>query len=203
MKVVGVATLNSRAYYSILSRLKRTNLRFMSITPVEANEEGIEPVITTKSELSFFAGAPIPFEELDENPMIMEGQILSRMVSEPKRTILIGVDPGTRIGVVVYYGGFELGSFTVDSVDLLVARLLRLVHRVPNVNVVVKVGDGAPRQSFRISQIVSSALPEALVEVVDERGTTVSNRSPRRATKDEVAAAKIAHRRGTRIFHSS
>lgn len=200
MKVVGVATLNSRAYYSILSRLKRTNLHFTSLTPVQANEGGVEPVITTKSELGFFAGtSSIPIEELDENPMIMEGQILSRMVSEAKRTILIGVDPGSRIGVVVFYSGSELGSFTVDSVEGLESRLLSVVSGIPSVRVMVKVGDGAPRQSRRISQMISGSLPQALLEVVDESGTTASNRSARRSTKDEGAAAKIARRKGTLI----
>jgi hypothetical protein len=203
MKVVSVATLDSRAYYSILSRLKRTNLRFMSLTPQQANLERTDPVITTKSELGFFAGAPIPIEELDENPMIMEGQIISWMVSEAKRTMLIGVDPGARIGVVVFYGGSELGSFTVDSVDLLRSRLLGLVRGIPNAKVMVKVGDGAPRQSRSISQMIIGELPQALVEVVDERGTTASNRSARRSTKDESAAAKIARRRGTPFIRPS
>lgn len=199
MKVVSVATLNSRAYYSILSRLKRTNLRFMSLTPVQANLEGVGPVITTRSELGFFSGSSIPIEELDENPMIMEGQIISRMVSESKRTMLIGVDPGSRIGVVVFYGGSELGSFTVDSVDALRSRLLGLIQGIPNAKVMIRVGDGAPRQSRMIRHMVKEMLPKAMIEVVDERGTTVNVGSTRRSTKDEGAAARIARRKGTPV----
>jgi hypothetical protein len=81
MKVVSVATSDSRAYYSILSRLKETNLRFVSLTPSQAANEVPEPVITTKSELGLFSVVSIPIEDLDENPMIMEGQILSKTLT--------------------------------------------------------------------------------------------------------------------------
>ena len=74
MKVVGVATSDSRAYYSILSRLKETNLRFVSLTPAQVAAEVPEPIITTKNELGLFSVVSIPIEELDENPLVMEGQ---------------------------------------------------------------------------------------------------------------------------------
>ena len=106
MKVVSVATVDSRAYYSILSRLKRTNLRFVSVTLSQAAKDQRALIITTRKELGFFDGnaTSIPIEELDEDPLIMEGQILSRILNENKRSLLIGVDPGLRIGLVIFYG---------------------------------------------------------------------------------------------------
>src|ERR1700722_6195473 len=138
MKVVSVATSDSRAYYSILSRLKETNLRFVSLTPSQAAHEAPDPAITTKSELGLFSVVSIPIEELDENPLIMEGQILSKTLSESKRVILIGVDPGTRIGVVIIYGGLELGSFTVNSIDSLQWKIVSAVRNIPHARVIIK-----------------------------------------------------------------
>jgi hypothetical protein len=197
MKVVSVATSDSRAYYSILSRLKETNLRFVSLTPSQAAHEVPEPVITTKSELGLFSVVSIPIEELDENPLIMEGQILSKTLSESKRVILIGVDPGTRIGVVIIYGGLGLGSFTVNSIDSLQWKIVSVVRNIPHVSVVIKVGDGAPRLSKNIIRTMAEQLPEAKVEVVDERGTTISKLKSRGLTKDQGAAERIAFRKGT------
>jgi len=174
MKVVSVATLDSRAYYSILNRLKLTNLPFMSLTPDQAKVERREPVITTKKEREFFMGDSIPIEELDENPLIMEGQILSRILTGNDRILLIGIDPGSRIGVVVFYGDSKIGSFTVESLD----------------------GDGAPRMSKSIAQMIKKDLPEVLVEVVDERGTTTLGHRSDGLTKDQRAAARIARRKG-------
>jgi hypothetical protein len=197
MKVVGVATSDSRAYYSILSRLKETNLRFVSLTPTQAATKASEPILTTKSELGLFSVVTIPIEELDENPMIMEGQILSKTLKENKRVILIGVDPGMRMGVVVFYGGTGLGSFTVNSIDVLEWRVLSLVRNIPHSDVVIKVGDGAPELSRRIIQVMTERLPEAKVEVVDERGTTMNRLRLRGQTKDQRAAERIALRKGS------
>ncbi|MDA4137224.1 MAG: hypothetical protein OK449_09560 [Thaumarchaeota archaeon] len=196
MKVVSVATLDSRAYYSVLNRLKMTNLRFISLTPAQAQSEGREPVITTKKEREFFVGTSISIEELDENPLVMEGQILSKMVTVNDRILLIGIDPGSRIGVVVFYGDSKLGAFTVGSLDGLQSRLLRAVRGIPSAKAVVRVGDGAPRLSKSITQMIRNDLPEVLVEVVDERGTTTSSHGPDGLTRDQGAAARIARRKG-------
>jgi len=196
MKVVSVATLDSRAYYSILNRLKLTNLPFMSLTPDQAKVERREPVITTKKEREFFMGDSIPIEELDENPLIMEGQILSRILTGNDRILLIGIDPGSRIGVVVFYGDSKIGSFTVESLDGLQSRLLGAVRGIPSVKAMVRVGDGAPRMSKSIAQMIKKDLPEVLVEVVDERGTTTLGHRSDGLTKDQRAAARIARRKG-------
>jgi len=203
MKVVGVATSDSRAYYSILSRLKETNLRFVSLTPSQAANEVPEPIITTKNELGLFNVVSIPIEDLDENPLIMEGQILSKTLSESKRVILIGVDPGLRTGVVVFYGGSGLGSFTVNSVDSLQWKVVSLVRSIPHADVVIKVGDGAPKLSKRIIKVLNDQLPEARVEVVDERGTTIKRPKSRGLSKDQRAAERIAFRKGNNSKRNS
>jgi hypothetical protein len=194
MNVVGVATEDSRAYYSILSRLKKTNLRFVSMTPAQAARERIWPVLTTRSELPIFEGVSIPIEELDENPLIMEGQILARTLRETRRVLLIGVDPGLRIGVAVYYGGVRLGSMTVDSVDSLQQKIRGVVKSVPHQKAMVRIGDGYPKQSRVIAETVAMELPETIVEIVDEKGTSQNNE--RGTTRDQVAAARIAFRKG-------
>src|SRR5271156_3183393 len=151
MKVVSVATLDSRAYYSILNRLKMTNLRFISLTPAQAQIEKREPVITTKKAREFFVGTSIPIEELDENPLVMEGQILSKMLAGNDRILLIGIDPGSRIGVVVFYGDSKLGAFTVESLDGLQSRLFGPLPGNPSLTAMVRVGDGAPPLSKSIA----------------------------------------------------
>ncbi len=196
MKVVSVATADSRAYFSILSRLKMTNLRFVSLTPTQARMQRREAIITTKKEMELFSGTSILIEELDENPLVMEGQILSRISSKGNRLLLIGIDPGSRVGVVVFYGDSKLGSFTVESLEELRSRLSRVVRGIPSMKAMVRIGDGAPRQSKGIAQMIRTELPEVLIEVVDERGTTTSRQKADGLTRDQGAAVKIAHRKG-------
>jgi len=164
------------------------------MTPAQAAREQVWPVITTRKELGIFEGVSIPIEDLDENPLIMEGQILSKMVRDTRRVLLIGVDPGLRIGVAVYYGGMRLGSLTVNSVDSLQEKILSVVHSIPHKRAMVRIGDGYPKQSRAIAEIVAKGLPETIIEIVDEKGTSHSYQSG--MTRDQGAAARIAFRKG-------
>ncbi len=194
MKLIGVATEDSRAYYSILTRLKKTNLRFVSLTPAKAVEQRFWPVITTRRETSDFQFTSIPIEELDEDPMIMEGQILSHALRQAKQVLLIGVDPGLRMGMAVYYSGMKLGSPTFNSVELLRRKVSDVVQRIPHSKALVRVGNGSPRQSRAIAESITAQLPDVVVEIVDEKGTSVRN--SKGLTRDQVAAEKIAFRKG-------
>ena len=104
-----------------------------------------------------------------------------------------------RIGVVVFYGGSGLGSFTVNSIDSLQSKIVSLVRNIPHSDVVIKVGDGAPKLSRRIVRAMVEQLPQAKVEVVDERGTTINKPKSRGLTKDQRAAERIAFRKGTSL----
>ena len=194
MKLIGVATEDSRAYYSILARLKKTNLRFVSLTPAKAVEQRFWPVITTKRETSDFQFTSIPIEDLDEDPMIMEGQILSHVLQQAKQVLLIGVDPGLRMGMAVYYSGMKLGSPTFDSVELLRRKVSDVVQSIPHNKALVRVGNGSPRQSRAIAESITTELPDVVIEIVDEKGTSVRN--SKGLTRDQVAAEKIAFRKG-------
>jgi hypothetical protein len=194
MKLIGVATADSRAYYSILTRLKKTNLRYVSLTPARAIEQQFWPVITTRRESSDFRFTSISIEELDEDPLIMEGQILSYALRQAKQVLLIGVDPGLRMGMAVYYGGTKLGSPTFNSVEVLRRKVSDVVQSIPHSKAFVRVGNGSPRQSRVIAESITAQLPDVVVEIVDEKGTSVRN--SKGLTRDQVAAEKIAFRKG-------
>jgi len=194
MKLIGVATADSRAYYSIMTRLKRTNLHFISLTPAKAVEQGFWPVITTKREMGDFRFASISIEELDEDPLIMEGQILSYALHRAKQILLIGVDPGLRMGMAVYYGGMKLGSLTFNSLELLRRKILAVVQTIPHAKAFVRIGNGSPRQSKAIAETIKEHVPGVVVEIVDENGTSVANSTG--LTRDQIAAGKIAFRKG-------
>lgn len=198
MRLIGVATADSRAYYSILTRLKKTNLRFVSLTPAMAVEQRFWPIITTKREIGDFQFASIAVEELAEDPLIMEGQILSRALRDAKQVLIIGIDPGSRIGVAVYYGGTKLGSPTFNSVESLRREIVEVVRNIPHRKALIRIGDGSPRQSRLIADTIVMNVPEVAIEIVDEKGT--SGRHLKGLTSDQIAAEKIAFRKGV-LFH--
>src|SRR5438445_9851993 len=83
MKGICVATADSRAYYSVLSRLRNTDLRFTSVNPSDALKEPCDLIVTTRDEESrtFRGRRTVAIEDLDSDPLIMKGQILSVLAS--------------------------------------------------------------------------------------------------------------------------
>jgi len=197
MRIIKVATDDGNAYYDIVSRLKRTHLQFSSLSPGKEVDPAKELVITSKMENAAFGGNAVPIEDLDKDPVIMEGQLLSRLLDESRRRLLIGIDPGSRIGMAVFYDGRELGALNSNSVEESVESVVRFVREVPHSSLSVKVGAGEPKTSLRLARSLRERLPpSASLEIVDESGTSAGKRGAIGVTRDQRAAAKIAFRKG-------
>jgi hypothetical protein len=202
MKVIRVATDDSGAYYSIVSRLKEAGLWFVSVSPSDVVGLSWEPVITTRKELHAVGGVALAIEDLSETPLVMKGQILSRFLEESKKVLLIGIDPGSRIGVAVFYGGQELGVLTTNSTETLVGILDEASRNIRHSTLMVKIGNGEPRSAARIANRIREVLPSARVEIVDESGTSLGRRRASRATRDQQAAVRIAFRKAPSLTAS-
>ncbi len=200
MRIIKVATDDGNSYYDIVSRLKKTHLGFVSVTPGQAVDPARDLVITSRVEASAFGENVVAIEDLSQDPMTMEGQVLSRLLDESRRDILIGIDPGSTIGVAMFYGGRELGAIASNSVERSVNSLVSLVEGVSHSSVSVKIGGGEPKTSLRLAQLLRERLPpSASVEIVDESGTSGGKRGAVGATKDQRAASKIAFRKGVQF----
>jgi hypothetical protein len=198
MRIIKVATDDGNAYYDIVSRLKRTHLRFSSLSPGQVVDSAKDLVVTSRAEISAFGGsAVVTIEDLNEDPLIMEGQLLSRLLDSSRRNLLIGIDPGSRIGVAMFYGGRGLGALTSNSVERSVESLVTLVKEVPHSSLSVKIGGGEPKSSLRLASLLRERLPSsASVEIVDESGTSAGKSGAIGVTRDQRAAARIAFRKG-------
>jgi len=197
MRIIKVATEDGNAYYNIVSRLKRTHLRFSSLLSRQVVDSAHDLVITSKAEAAAFGGNAVAIEDLNDDSLIMEGQLLSRLLEESRRNLLIGIDPGSRIGVAVFFGGRELGAMTTNSTEESADSLVLLAKEVLHSSLTIKIGDGEPKTSLRLARSLREMLPSsASIEIVDETGTSVGKRGVIGATRDQRAAARIAFRRG-------
>ena len=200
MRIIKVATDDASAYYSVVSRLKKTHLRFSSSTPKDTIDPSRELVVTSKKEVGSIGVDAVAIEDLDEDSLIMEGQLLSRLLDESNRKLLIGIDPGTRIGLAMYYGGREFGSLTQTSVEGSVELVAAVVMRVPHLSLWIKIGGGDPGSSSRLARALRERLaPSASIEIVDESGTSTGKRGAIGAARDRRAAARIAFRKGVQF----
>lgn len=197
MRIIKVATDDGNAYYSIVSRLKRTHLRFSSLPPGQSIDSARDLALTSKREVAAFKGGAVAIEDLSEDPLVMEGQLLSRLLEESSRSLLIGIDPGSRIGLVIFYGGRELGALTTISAEKLVDLVATVVRDVPHSSLSIKIGGGEPKSSMRLGRLLRQKLsPSASIEIVDESRTSGGKRGAIGATRDQRAAARIAFRKG-------
>ena len=193
MRRICVVTADGRAYYAIVSKLRGAGLPFLSLLPEDDQREcGL--VITTKREAASFPAPAISLEELDESPDVARSQILARL-TEGEQTIVVGVDPGSRIGAAAFLGETRLASRTFNSKRSAVTWLNRLAERVPSRRLLVRVGDGEPETAMWLADSLTSLIPGATVEMVDESGTSRSG-SARGLRKDQGSAARIAFRKG-------
>jgi hypothetical protein len=194
-----VATSKATAYYAIVSRLRRAGLPFASILP-DSDLADCDLVLTTADELGQFGGRAIALEDLDENPGIFKGQLVSRLAGKSD-VMLVGVDPGKRTGLAVFYGQTRLAFGTFDSQGAVCSRVGAFARGVPSSRLLVRVGNGNKPMASKLLEGLRREVPGATIEIVDESGTSTGSRRMKGVQKDQVSAAKIAFRKGEVVSH--
>lgn len=195
MDLICIATADGRAYYSILTRLRRTGLAYRSLTP-ELVDSRCALILTTRGELDCIKGAAVAIEDLSEDPVIMKGQLVAKLGKEGKRELLLGIDPGLRIGVAVFYSNVKIASLTFRSTGELLGMLDAMIQNIPHSKLVVKMGNGAPKHSRLLARAIIRRVSSATIEIVDEKGTSSYRPRQRDLTRDQLAAERIAYRKG-------
>ena len=189
-----MATSKARAYYALVSRLRRAGLPFTSVLP-DSDSQDCELVLTTAEEAKRFGGRALALEDLDENPGVFKGQVVSRLRGK-EDIVLVGVDPGKRTGLAVFYGQTRLAFNTFDSAGAVYARIAAFARAVPSSRLLVRVGNGNRLMASRLIDGLRKEVPEATIEVVDESGTSSGSSKLKGLQRDQVSAAKIAFRKG-------
>jgi hypothetical protein len=189
-----VATSKAATYYAIVSRMRKASLPFSSVLP-GADRGDCILIITSARETAQFGGMALALEDLDENPGVFKGQLLSRL-NEGGDVVLVGVDPGTRIGLAVFYGETSLEYSTFGSIAGLSLRVGAFVRGMPEMRFVIRVGNGNPAMATKLIESLRLRAPDAVIEMVDESGTSVRRMRIRGIQGDQGAAAKIAFRKG-------
>lgn len=194
MDRICVATSRARAYYALVSRLRRAGIPFTSMLP-DSDFEGYELVLTTAEEAGQIGEKALTLEELDENPGVFKGQVVSRLRGK-KDVVVVGVDPGKRMGLAVFYGQTRLVFNTFDSAGAVYSRIGAFARGIPSSGLLVRVGNGNRSMTAKLVEGLKEEVPEATIEIVDESGTSSGRSKMKGIQKDQVSAAKIAFRKG-------
>jgi hypothetical protein len=201
-----VATLSGRSYYKITSVLKSLDLNFLSLSPEEAALCDAKIIITTLNESKIVNRNDVFLDtQLEKSPLSVKAKILQNYMnsySYSNDELIIGIDPGKRIGISILYYNFELEKIIVLSVQSAIEKISVILSAIDSQKKIVRIGDGSITLSYQIAQILKKCFKdEVIIEIVDEYGTSIRQGTDinRRGIRDISSARKIAFRNG-RIY---
>jgi hypothetical protein len=196
-----VATVEGRPYYKIVSMLKAMNIGFSSLSPEEASTTNAKIIITTKNEASLIKRGDLIFDfQLDTSPPLFKAMLLKNLSGNYIEDILVvGVDPGNRIGIYVLYLHTELYSTVQSSLKEAVKFIMKILSCINSTKKILKIGNGDSIKCNHITQEIKNQNRLVRIEIVNEFGTSRNILPNCRRNRDVGSARSIAFRSG-RIF---
>jgi hypothetical protein len=201
---VTVATVRGRPYYNITCALRLMELQFDSLSPEEAAVSNAKVIITTQDEAGIVnkKGVVMIDTELEKYPAIAKAKILRSIMGERvvDDQLIIGIDPGNRIGISAIYLHHEIASAVVESSPQdAVNHVAAMLGGIESRKKVVKIGDGNIAMATQIARILKMRFKDGIsIEIVDEHGTSLPQNTDanRRGVRDRASARTIAFRSG-------
>lgn len=197
---IAIATSHGRHYYRFARSLRALGIRFDSITPKSMSGYDGDLVLCTRDETSDKLVVPVLHEDVsDKHPVILCGMILQKIryhISADE--MVLGVDPGNRTGLSVFYCGCEIGTSFHTSIDELVLHMIELMVGLGARKKIVRIGCGNMEMTRQICDQLNLRFCSSFeLELVNEHGTSPKMRNfNSRGKRDMLSARSIAQRSG-------
>ncbi len=201
---IGVATTYGKPYFKFIKSLKKLNIKFDTIFPEEIPFYGGSLIFTTTYEAPKNSEKLMMHEEVfDKHPTVIRGLLLQKLEPGFEEDVLIlGIDPGKRIGLSVFYYGKEIESSVHTSVEDLVSHLILILAELRAKRKVIKIGNGNMEIAKKIGTMLNLRFCSSFeLEFVDEKRTTMKIKNfNQRGKRDSLSAKFISQREGYRHF---
>lgn len=197
-----MATVYGRSYFKFVSTLKNLNLNYDSVLPEEITSSDRRLILTTVRESDKIPTNLVLFDdEFDYDPTVVRGKIVQKLESGIHRSsLIIGIDPGNRIGLSVFYYEKEIESSIYTSVDDLISHIVKILVGLNAERKIVKVGNGNMKIARQITSLLNLRFCSHFeLEFVDERKTSLRIKNyNKKGTRDRISARYITQREGYR-----
>jgi hypothetical protein len=197
-----VATVSGKSYFKFVNVLRYLKLNYDSILPEEITCTDRRLILTTMPEsLRIPTNLILLDDEFNYHPTIVKAKIVKKLQSGLNdSSLVIGIDPGNRIGLSVFYYEKEIESSFYTSVDELVSHIVKILVGVTARRKVVKIGNGTMRIARHIVNSLNLQFCSHFeLEFVDERKTSLKIRNyKKRGERDKISARCITQREGYR-----
>ncbi len=201
---IGIATTYGKPYYKFVKALRALNLNFDSLLPEEINNFEGPLILTTSKEAPKLSQKPMLYEEImDKDPAVIRGLMIQKLESGlEKNELILGIDPGKRIGLSVFYFGKEIERTIYTSVEQLVTHVVIILGELRAPKKIVKIGNGNMKLAKEITTLLNLRFcSDFELEFVDERGTSLKIKNyNQRGKRDMMSARYITQREGYRHF---
>ena len=170
--------------------------------PLEiSNYEG-SLVLTTKKESPITCKKPLLYEEVfEQNFTVIRGLMIQKLhLDYEEKDLILGIDPGERIGLSVFYYGKEIESSFHSSIDELILHIIDILGNLRAKRKVIKIGNGNMNIAKKIEKLLNLRFCSSFeLEYVDERNTTLKIKNfNQRGKRDMLSAKFISQRNGHR-----
>ena len=200
---IGIATTYGRPYYRFSTYLKTLDLAFDSILPEEILDYSGNLVFTTREESPRECQKPLLHEDIFEHPpTVIKGKMMQKLsFNFEEEDLVLGVDPGQRIGLSVCYFGKEIESSFYSSVEDLVFHIIKVMGGLRAKRKIVKIGDGNMQIAKEIASMLNLKFCSSFeLEFVDEKKTSPKIKNfNQRGKRDMLSAKFISQRDGYRF----
>ncbi len=197
-----MATVSGKSYFKFVNVLKYLKLNYDSVLPEEITCSDKRLILTTIPEsLQIPTNLVLLDDEFDYHPTIVKAKIVKKLQSGlNKSSLVIGIDPGSRIGLSVFYYEKEIESSFYTSIDDLVSHIVKILVGINAQKKVVKVGNGTMRIARHIVNSLNLQFCSHFeLEFVDEHKTSLKIRNyNKRGERDKISARRITQREGYR-----
>ena len=199
---IGIATTYGKPYYRFSTYLRTLQLSFDSILPEEIFDYSGHLVLTTKKESPKNCEKPLLHEDIFEHhPTVMRGIMIQKLnINFEEDNLILGIDPGKRIGLSVFYFGQEIESSFYSSVEELVLHIIRVLGGLRAKRKILKIGNGNMVIANQIVSMLNLKFCSSFeLEFVDESKTSLKIKNFNQGGKRDMLSAKyISQRDGYR-----
>ena len=184
--------------------MKVLDLPFDSILPEEISNYRGNLILTTRKETPLNCETPILHEDVFDQPFsVIRGLMIQKLETGlEKNELVLGIDPGHRTGLSVYYFGKEIEKSLFTSVEGLVLHIANILAELKADRKIVKIGNGNMNLAKEITYLLNLRFcSDFELEFVDERKTSLKTKNYNQRGKRGMMSAKyITQREGYRHF---
>jgi hypothetical protein len=191
-----------KPYYRFSHILKVLNLPFDSILPEEISNYKGNLVLTTRKESPLKYKKPILHEDVFEQHFtVIRGLMIQKLnLDYEEKDLVIGIDPGERIGLSVFYFGKEIESSFHLSIEELILHIISILGNLRAKRKIIKIGNGNMNIAKKIEKLLNLRFCSSFeLEYVDESKTSLKIKNfNQRGKRDMLSAKFISQREGYR-----